>query len=316
MVVTLLAGGTGGAKLAVGLRDILHGVPGADAPDEPGQLHVVANTADDIEIYDAYVSPDPDLITFRLAGVLNAAGFGIEGESHSEMDRRRAAGEDIWLALGDDDIVVCRERAALLADGVPLTEAHARATAAYDTGGASVLPMTDDAVRTVVETPNGERGIQEYLIKDRSEPAIKNVRWDVATGGSGITPQVAAAIAESDLIVIGPSNPVISIRPILSFQVLEAIVDSGAPLLAVSPFVGGEILKGPTAKFLTAQGVSADSQGAFEYLRGASGDAIDAFVGDEPVTGIPHHLTDVRMSNADEQREVAAEVLRYGRSLS
>src|SRR4051812_36840630 len=124
MVVTLLAGGTGGAKLAVGLRDILHGIPGGAAVEEPGQLHVIANTADDIEIYDSYVSPDPDLITFRLAGVLNDVGFGIEGETQTEMDERRAAGEDIWFALGDDDMVVCRERARLLAEGATLTAAH------------------------------------------------------------------------------------------------------------------------------------------------------------------------------------------------
>jgi LPPG:FO 2-phospho-L-lactate transferase len=315
MVVTLLAGGTGGAKLAVGLRDILHGIPRGEAPAEPGQLHVVANTADDIEIYDSYVSPDPDLITFRLAGVLNDAGFGIEGESHTEMDERRAKGEDIWFALGDDDMVVCRERARLLAGGAALTEAHARATAAYDTGGATVLPMCDDPVRTIVGTPAGERGIQEFLIKDRSEPEIDSVTFIVNEGGARVTPQVRAAIVESDLIVIGPSNPVISIRPILSFEVLEAIIESESPLLAVSPFVGGEVLKGPTAKFLLAEGTTADSQGALEYLRSATGDLLDAFIGDDPVVGLPHHLADVRMANPEEQRSVAEEVLRYGRSL-
>lgn len=315
MVVTLLAGGTGGAKLAVGLRDILHGIPGGAAPTEPGQLHVVANTADDIEIYDSYVSPDPDLITFRLAGVLNEAGFGIEGELHTEMDARRAAGEDIWFELGDDDIAVCRGRAGFLAEGLPLTEAHIRATAHYDTGGAQVLPMSDDPVRTIIGTPIGERGIQEFLIKDRSQPQIDSVTFVVNEGGSRVTPQVGAAIAASDLIIIGPSNPVISIRPILNFQLLEAIIESSAPVLGVSPFVGGEVLKGPTAKFLIAEGTTADSQGAMEYLRSATGDLLDAFIADDPVVGIPHHLANVRMANADEQRSVAEEVLRYGKSL-
>ena len=133
--VALLAGGTGGAKLAVGLRDLLHGLSGA-APELPGKLSVIANTADDIEIYGVHVSPDPDLITFRLAGVLSDQGFGIEGEGHSLMDARRAAGEEIWFELGDDDMAVCAARAEALAAGRPLTEAHALATTAYDTGGA------------------------------------------------------------------------------------------------------------------------------------------------------------------------------------
>ncbi|MGH2906842.1 MAG: 2-phospho-L-lactate transferase CofD family protein [Solirubrobacterales bacterium] len=311
MVVALLAGGTGGAKLAAGLRDILHGTDGFPAI-EPGELHVIANTGDDIEIYHSYVSPDPDLITFRLAGVLNDAGFGIEGESHDEMNRRRAAGEEIWFQLGDDDLTVCRERAELLAAGSSLTEAHRKATAAYDTGGARVLPMSDAPVRTVVVTPDGERRLQEYLIRDRSEPAIESVRVTPDAGPAPTAPAVLEALERADLVVIGPSNPVISIDPILKTAGLLEAID--APLIAVSPFVGGEVLKGPTAKFLTAAGAAPNPQGALDFLQAATGGAIDGFVGDEPVTGIAHHLTDVRMSDTDEQRKVAAEVIRYGRS--
>jgi LPPG:FO 2-phospho-L-lactate transferase len=315
MDVALLAGGTGGAKLAVGLRDIIHGFDD-EAAEHPGQLNVVANTADDIEIYDVHVSPDPDLITFRLAGVLNELGFGIEGEGHSLMDARRAAGEDIWFELGDDDMRVCAERAQLLAAGKSLTVAHAEATVDYDTGGARVLPMSDAPVRTVVETPAGPRGIQQYLIQDRSGPGIDRVRFN-GIDTAVVTAEVAAAIASADLIVIGPSNPVISVSPILhTLGLARAIRESPAPVLGVSPFVGGAVLKGPTEKFMESVGYAATSVGVADYFADDHHDLIDAWIADDPVPGHAHHLANVEMSNPAQTRAVAAEVLRYGSSLA
>lgn len=314
MRVALLAGGTGGAKLAVGLRDILHGFDGEEA-EQPGQLSVVANTADDIEIYDVHVSPDPDLITFRLAGVLGGLGFGIEGEGHALMDARRAAGEEVWFELGDEDMRVCAARAEQLSQGSPLTAAHAGATAGYDTGGALVLPMSDHPFRTVVETPEGPRGIQQYLIQDRSGPAIERVRFD-GIDAAAVTAQVAAAITEADLIIVGPSNPVISISPILKTPGLaDAIWATPAPVLGVSPFVGGEVLKGPTAKFVEAAGFPPTSAGVADYYAAAHGSMIDAWVADDPIPGHAHHLANVAMSDPAKTRSVAAEVLRYGASL-
>jgi LPPG:FO 2-phospho-L-lactate transferase len=315
MDVALLAGGTGGAKLAVGLRDILHGFEG-EAAEQPGQLSVIANTADDIEIYDVHVSPDPDLITFRLAGVLNDLGFGIEGEGHTLMDARREAGEDIWFELGDDDMAVCAERAQLLAAGKTLTIAHSEATADYDAGGARVLPMSDAPVRTVVDTPDGPRGIQQYLIQDRSAPDIERVRFE-GIDTAVVTAEVADAIASADLIIVGPSNPVISVAPILSTLGLSrALRESSAPVLGVSPFVGGAVLKGPTEKFVEAAGYAATSAGVADYYADDHYDVIDAWISDDPVPGHPHHLANVEMSNPAQTRAVAAEVLRYGASLA
>ena len=314
MVVALLAGGTGSAKLAAGLRDILLDPRFASGPG--GELNVIANTGDDIEIYDAHVSPDPDLITFRLAGVIDERGFGVKGETHDEMDRRRAHGEDIWFELGDDDLAVCRARSDALAGGATLTAAHEQATAAYDTRGARVLPMSNDPVRTVVRTPAGPRGLQQFLIQDRSEPAIEEVLFGGAATAAP-TNEVLDAIARADLVVIGPSNPVISIGPILAMPRLrDALAAAAAPVLAVSPFVGGEVLKGPTAKFLSASGVTADSSGVAAHLRARYGEIVDAMIADDPVAGLPHHLAGVRMADDDEQRAVASEVLRYGSSLS
>ncbi|MBJ7458542.1 MAG: YvcK family protein [Thermoleophilaceae bacterium] len=314
MRVALLAGGTGGAKLAVGLRDILHGFDG-QAPEQPGQLSVVANTADDIEIYDVHVSPDPDLISFRLAGVIDGVGFGIEGEGHELMDARRAAGEQIWFELGDDDMRVCAERAALLAAGETLTAAHAGATARYDAGGALVLPMSDRPVRTIIETPEGPRGIQQFLIQDRSDPTIVSVRFE-GIDAAAVTAPVDQAVSDADLIVIGPSNPVISISPILRTPgMAEALSAAEAPVLAVSPFVGGAVLKGPTAKFVESAGFPATSSGVADYYAEAHGALIDAWIADDPLPGHAHHLANVAMSDPARTRSVAAEVLRYGASL-
>jgi LPPG:FO 2-phospho-L-lactate transferase len=315
MDVVLLAGGTGGAKLAVGLRDLLHGFE-TEPPDQPGQLIVIANTADDIEIYDVHVSPDPDLITFRLAGVLNELGFGIEGEGHELMDARRAAGEEIWFELGDDDMAVCAARAQSLEHGLPLTTAHTTATSGYHLGGARVIPMSDEPVRTVVETPGGERGIQQFLIQDRSEPAIDAVRFD-GIGAAAMTDRVRNALSVAELIVVGPSNPIISIAPILSLPgMTDAMRAADAPVLGVSPFVGGEVLKGPTSKFLESAGFPATSAGAADYYRAQHDDVIDAWVADDPIPGHAHHLANVEMSDPARTRAVAAEVLRYGNSLA
>jgi LPPG:FO 2-phospho-L-lactate transferase len=324
MVIALLAGGTGGAKLAVGLRDALApvGAGGTDGPAGPGddkgaadgrgELRVIANTGDDIEIYGVHVSPDPDLITFRLAGVLGDQGFGVAGESHDEMDRRRAAGKDVWFELGDDDLAVCRARAEAMAAGATQTEAHAIATAAYSTGCATVLPMSDQPVRTLIATPAGPRPLQEFLIHDRCEPAIEDVSFD------GIelarpTPQVMQAIAEADAIVIGPSNPAISIQPILALPGMrDALRDASAPVLAVSPYVDGEVLKGPTAKFMAAAGMASGTRGVADYY----GDLVDAWIADEPAGERPTLIADVRMNDRAGQLRLARELLRHAESLT
>lgn len=315
MDVALLAGGTGGAKLAVGLRDLLHGF-GETPAERPGRLTVIANTADDIEIYGVHVSPDPDLITFRLAGALADRGFGIAGEAHTLIDARRAAGEEIWFELGDDDMAVCAERARLLAEGATLTDAHRLATVAYQTGGARVLPMSDAPVRTVVNTPQGERGIQQFLIQEKGAAPIESVRFDGIEAAAPTEP-VLAAIAAADLVIVGPSNPVISVAPILALSgFAEALKGAGAPVLGVSPFVGGSVLKGPTAAFLEAAGSAATPTGAAEFYRREHPGVIDAWIADEPVDGHPHVLADVAMGAPQQTREVAAEVLRYGASLA
>ncbi len=294
MVIALLAGGTGGAKLACGLRDIV-----GDG------LAVIANTADDIEIYGVHVSPDPDLITYRLAGVLDERGFGIAGEGATEMQRLREAGEDTWFTLGDDDFAVCRARASALAEGLTLTAAHARATAAYDTGGARVLPMSNEPVRTEIATPDGLRSIQQYLIADRCEPEITGVAFP-GTERAGPTDEVLKALDAADLVVIGPSNPIISIAPILELRNMRsALGTTMAPVVAVSPYVRGDVVKGPTAKFMTAAGFAPGNAGFARFYNSIA----DVLVADEECRGSETVVTDVAMPDARGQRLLAERVL-------
>ncbi len=294
MVIALLAGGTGGAKLACGLRDLV-----GDG------LRVIANTADDIEIYDVYVSPDPDLITYRLAGALDERGFGIAGESREQMARLAAAGVDTWFELGDSDFEVCRRRAQALAAGSTLTDAHAVATVEFDTGGAQVLPMSDEPVRTVVDTPGGLRGVQEFLIADRCEPQITGVGF----GGierAGPADAVLSALTEADLVVIGPSNPIISIAPILELQGMRSRLSVNlAPVVAVSPYVHGEVVKGPTAKFMAAAGFAPGNEGFARFYDGIA----DVLVADEDCPGTETVVTDVAMPDADAARRLATALL-------
>jgi LPPG:FO 2-phospho-L-lactate transferase len=294
MVIALLAGGTGGAKLACGLRDLV-----GDG------LAVIANTADDIEIYDVHVSPDPDLVTYRLAGVLDPRGFGIADEGREEMERLRGDGIDTWFELGDEDFAVCRERSQALAEGLTLTAAHARATDRYDTGGARVLPMSDDPVLTQVATPNGLRNIQEYLVADRSEPMIQGVGFD-GIEDAGPSDAVLSVLAAADLVVIGPSNPIISIAPILELQGMRSrLTVNLAPVVAVSPYVRGQVVKGPTAKFMEAAGFAPGNAGFARFYDGIA----DVLIADEECLGAETVVTDVSMDDADSQRALARVVL-------
>ena len=230
----VLAGGTGGAKLAEGMQQLL------------GEgLSVIANTADDVEILGADVSPDPDLITYWLSGEIDEArGWGLKGDTTTVMDRMVQLGAPDWFHLSDRDFATCLYRRAFVEEGGTRTGAQARS---HERSGSvpPVLPMTEQPVRTRVRTARGWRGLQEFLVADRGEPEIEGVEL-AGIAEVAPTPEVLAAIAAADAIVIGPSNPVISIGPILAVAGMrEALAASGAPIAAVSPYVAGRVVKGP-----------------------------------------------------------------------
>ena len=295
----ILAGGTGGAKLARGMLDVV----GDD-------LVVVANTGDDIEIYGAHVSPDPDLCTFWLADRIDERGWGLDGDTFAVMDGLRELGVEVWFNLGDRDLAIGIERARRLLAGDRLTEALAALGASLGLG-ARVLPMSDDAVRTEVQTARGVRPLQQFLILDRGAGPVDDVRF-AGVESARPTPEVLDALARARAIVIGPSNPVISIGPILAVPgIREALAAAPAPVIAVSPIVGGAVIKGPTEPLLAWAGHPATAAGVAAAYDGL----LDGIVADEPVPDLPALRTDTLMDGADARRRVAAEVLGFADAL-
>ncbi len=298
----VLAGGTGGAKLARGMLDVV----GDD-------LTVVANTADDIELYGAHVSPDPDLCTFWLADRIDARGWGLDGDTFHAMDQLRELGVDVWFNLGDRDLAIGLERARRLADDERLTETLQALTAAFGLG-ARVLPMSDEIVRTRVKRGGAWHPFQEFMIRLGAEGPVEGVAFD-GIDTAPPAPEVLAAIADARAIVVGPSNPVISVRPILDLPgMAEALGAAAAPVVAVSPIVAGEVVKGPTATFLDWAGVSCDAAGVAGYY----GDLLDGFVTDEPDVEAPLPVlrTDTLMADAAARERVARETLDFALALA
>ena len=297
--VVVLAGGTGGAKLARGMLD----VAGED-------LVVIANTGDDIEIHGAYVSPDPDLVTFWLADRIDERGWGLRDDTFAVMDGLRELGVDVWFNLGDRDLAIGLRRAERLAAGATLTETLAELGTALGLR-ARVLPMADAPVRTRVLARGAWFDFQEFMIRERGAGPVDGVEYRDVEAAS---PPAAAleAIAAARAIVVGPSNPVISIRPILAVPgMAEALRASPAPVVGVSPVVGGAIVKGPTATFMAWLGQPLSPAGVAAAYDGV----LDGMVADEPVDGLPHLVRDTLMSDAGARRRVAEATLSLAESL-
>ena len=297
-MVVLLAGGTGGAKLARGLLDV------AD------ELVVVANTGDDVEAYGAHVSPDPDLVTFWLADRIDERGWGLAGDTFEVMEGLRELGDDVWFNLGDRDLALCLRRARRLAEGARLTEAidEARRALAVD---ARVLPMCDEPVRTHVRARGELHAFQEFMIRERGAGPVDGI---VLRGieAARPTPEVLEAIARADAIVVGPSNPVISIGPILAVPGMEdALLSARAPIVGVSPLVRGAVLKGPTDVFMAWAGHPLSSEGIAAQYDGL----LDGLVADERADSLPTLVTDVELGDPEARRRVAGEVLAFAAAL-
>lgn len=300
--VVVLAGGTGGAKLARGMLDLV----GDD-------LVVVANTADDIDIYGAAVSPDPDLVAFTLADIIDSRGWGIDGDTFEEMERRRGEGEEVWFNLGDRDLGWCRRRRELLDDGLSATEAMAQLVGSLGLG-ASVLPMSDSPVTTEVTAGGRTMGLQEFLIREGGAGPIESVSF-AGIEDAAPSPGVLDALSRARAIVIGPSNPVISIGPILALEGMkDALAAAAAPVVAVSPIVGGRVLKGPTAECLAAWGLPATTEGVARAWAGVA----DLLLADEPAAGaaVPVQVAQTLMDTPLRRQEAAREALEAADALS
>lgn len=298
--VVVLAGGTGGAKLARGMLDVVG----------PERLTVVANPGDDLEIYGAYVSPDADLVTFWLADRIDARGWGLDGDTFEVMEGLRELGQDVWFNLGDRDLAFGLHRAAALAAGQRLTEAHAAVVRGLRVG-ATVLPASDRPVRTRVMTDGRWWGFQEFMIQARGQGEIEDVSFH-AIRAAGPTPEVLEAIAAAAVIVIGPSNPILSIAPMLELPGMrDALCGAAAPVVAVSPLVGGRVLKGPTAACLRWAGRELNAAGIAGYYDGV----IDGLVSDEAISAIAALEADMLMDTPQARRRLAQETLRFALAL-
>jgi LPPG:FO 2-phospho-L-lactate transferase len=299
--VVVLAGGTGGAKLAKGMLDVVG----------PQRLSVLVNTGDDIEIYGANVSPDPDLVSFWLADLIDERGWGLRDDSFRVMDALRALGAEIWFNLGDRDFAWCIERSRLLGEGVTPTAALAQLNASIGVA-ASVLPMSDDPVRTWVRNPQGWRSFQEFMIRDRAAGPVEGLEFRGAEQARA-SKQALAAIERASAIVIGPSNPLASIAPILAVPgIREALAAAAAPVVAVSPIVGGEVLKGPTASFMAFAALDCSAGGIADFY----GELLDGIVDESSGSNVPALQAETRMSDARSRASVAARTLDFALALA
>jgi LPPG:FO 2-phospho-L-lactate transferase len=300
--IVILTGGTGGAKLARGIADVAG----------PERLTAIVNTGDDIEIYGAHVSPDPDLVSFWLADAIDERGWGLRGDSFAVMDALRKLGVEVWFNLGDRDLAWCLERARMLAEGLTPTAALARLNDAIGVRSL-VLPMSDDPVRTWVRTgPAGWCAFQEYMIRERAAGLVEGLEY---RGAEQARPSelALAAIARASAIVIGPSNPLASIAPILAVPgIHEALLAATAPVLAVSPIVGGEVLKGPTASFMAFGALDCNADGIADFY----GELLDGIVADEDVGRLTTLQTDTRMDDADARARLAEQTLSFAHALA
>jgi LPPG:FO 2-phospho-L-lactate transferase len=304
--VALLAGGTGGGKLAAGMQAEI----GAG-------LSVIANTGDDIDVLGVHVSPDPDLVTYWLSGEIDEdRGWGIRGDGFVAFERLVQLGAPDWFALTDRDLAACLYRHHFLAEGGRLTAAQAQIARSLGVR-ASVLPMCEEPVRTRIRTAAGWREVQEYLIADRAKPEVEEVELR-GVHSARPTREVIDAIASAELIVIGPSNPVISIGPIVAVPgIREAISASTAPVVAVSPLVGGRVVKGPTENFMAAVGRPCTAGGVASLYQGLlDGMVVDIGDPDPAPEEIQTLAAPILMDDDKARRRVARVVLGFGASLA
>lgn len=299
--VVVLTGGVGGAKLVLGLAQIMR----------PERITAIVNTGDDFDHFGLRISPDIDTLLYTLAGKANSAlGWGREGESWSFMESLRSLGGEDWFLLGDGDLALHILRTARLKEGIALSAITREFAAAWGVG-VTMLPMSDDPVSTHLMTDEGDLPFQRYFVERRCAPVVRSVRFQGAAEARA-APGLVAAILDADTraILIAPSNPYLSIDPILALpEIRSALVAAKAPIVAVSPIVGGQAVKGPTAKMMEELGVAITPGSVAAHYA----DIIDAILLDErdPASdlAIAHASADTLMVTLADRARVARAAL-------
>lgn len=261
MEIAALAGGVGASKLLLGLSKIM-------APED---LTIIVNTGDDVELHGLSISPDLDIVTYTLAGIVNPqTGWGIRGDTFAALKALGRLGGETWFNLGDRDLATHIQRTALLRSGATLSQAADCIRKALGLKS-KIIPMSDQPVRTMIETAQGTLNFQEYLVKHKAGPKVKGIVFS-GVGRAKPAPGVLEALARAEVIVICPSNPLISIGPILAVPgILDALRARRKDVLAVSPIVGGRSLKGPSDKMLLELGLEPSAQGVARLYREFAG---------------------------------------------
>ncbi len=295
-MITVLTGGTGGAKFVWGLAQI---VP-AD------QFTVIVNTGDDLTWWGLHISPDLDSILYALAGKLSSErGWGYADDSFRCLERMRSLGAPAWFQLGDLDLATHLRRTEMLRAGMMLSEATAELCRAMGVA-ATLLPMTDDPVETRVITPKGDLSFQEFFVRERFQPEVRSVKFRNSEKAR-TAPGVLEAIMRSDVVFIAPSNPITSIGPILSIPgIREILASTPAQVAAVSPIVGGTAVSGPAAKMMTMRNWPVSPAG----IAAAYSGFLDVLIADQqdqpsPVTGVQVAYTNTLMRSDEDKINLA-----------
>ncbi len=310
--VLALCGGVGGAKLALGLTHVL----------APEQLTIVVNTGDDFEHFGLLVCPDLDTVTYTLAGLCNPeTGWGRRDETWRCLETLEQLGAETWFRLGDRDLGIHLARRALLEQEHTLTESTALITRRLGIAH-SIVPMSDAAVRTMIDTDQGEISFQHYFVRERCQPAVRGIRFSGA-GEASLSPGFRTALEDPELaaILICPSNPFVSVAPIRALPgVDDRLRRHKAPVIAVSPIVDNKAIKGPTAKMMNELGLELSALGVYYYY----GDLLDGFVLDEQDRRLIDRGAEPRqlyccntvMESLDDRIALARECLRFAASLN
>lgn len=307
--VLALSGGIGGAKLALGLHQVL----------PPGELMVVVNTGDDFEHLGLSISPDVDTVLYTLSGLADQTrGWGRADESWNFMAALEALGAESWFRLGDRDLALHVERTRRLAVGKTLSNVTSHFARRLGIAS-SIVPMTDDKVRTTIVTEEGVLDFQRYFVARRCEPVVKRLTYPGATEARPSAEALDTLASETlQAVVICPSNPWLSIAPVLAIPGWrEALRAALVPVIAVSPLVGGRAVKGPTAKIMSELQLDVSASTIVDFYE----DIIDGFVldrSDEQLAsriGVATHVTDTLMNSAADKQRLASQVLDFARSI-
>ncbi len=301
---TVFAGGVGASRFLQGLVQVA----------DPSAITVISNTGDDVELYGVHVSPDTDIVIYALAGAVNPeTGWGLTGDTFNVVDQLQRFGYDRWFHLGDRDLAMALHRTNLLRGGVPMHEVVAQLARAWGLA-CTLLPMSDDPVRTRIFGPTGELPFQDYMVRLRTEVEVREIQFAGATAARP-APGVLEAIREAKAVILAPSNPLVSIGPILAVPgVREALECTPAVRAAISPIIAGQVVKGPAAKMLASLGHEVSAVGVARIYAGL----VDLMVIDEQdrslqseveALGMRCLVTDTLMTSPERKAELARDLL-------